>query len=150
MKNLRNYFVMLTVAILALFSSSCSSGDNEEDLDAFIKYADAGTFYSTYLNYKDGPKALIDIRKAEDFAKGSLPDAVSFPATVQNTKENDSQWCQDILAEYPTNTCLFIFGNTDFTMTTTVGGRASKIGYGKQHTRVSEKGYSVLKGVWGK
>ena len=147
MRNFRNYFVMLTVAIMALFGASCSSSDDEEELDVFIKYGDPSTFNSVY-NSHPGPKALIDIRSAADFAKGSLPGAVNFPADVYNTQDNDSQWCKDIKAVYSTNTCLFIFGTTNFTLTTAVGGRASKIGFGKQNSRVSEKGYAELIKIW--
>lgn len=147
MRKLRNYFVMLTVAILALFSSSCSSSDDEEDLEVFIKYAEAENFYNTYKAH-GGPKALIDFRSAEKFAQGSLPEAKNFPATTFNTQDNNSQWCKDILAEYPTNTCLFLFGDANFQMQTVVGGRASKIGYGKQNTRVSNSSYEKLKAIW--
>ena len=65
MKRLRNYFVMLTVAILALFGTSCSSDDSEE-LGPFVEYTEAQTFYDTYTSYK-GAKALIDTREKSNF-----------------------------------------------------------------------------------
>lgn len=152
MKKLGSYFVMLSVAILALFATSCtkSDDDQEEPLEPFIKYAIPKTFYETYTAYK-GEKALIDYRPASEFAKGSLPGAVNIPATIFNTTSNEDTWCVALLNAYPDkNTCLFLFGEKSFQMSTTVGGRASKLGYGKQNTRVSDEGYSKLVLIWGK
>lgn len=147
MKKLRNYFVMLTVAIMALFGSSCKDNDGEEELDPFIEYQNVETFYETYTSYtKD--KALIDTRDASSYAAGHLSGAVSFPATIYNTSSNDAQWCQDLLAAYPKNTCLFFYGPTSFQMVKAVAGRASKIGYGKENSRICAKGYEALKAIW--
>ncbi|MBE6327973.1 MAG: rhodanese-like domain-containing protein [Bacteroidales bacterium] len=140
MKRLGNYFVMLTVAILAMFGTSCS-GDDSEDLGPFVEYAEAKTFYETYKSYNDGPKVLIDYRSASDYAAGHLTGAQSRPATVYNTADDNAQWCKDLLAEYPTNTCLFFYGSKSFEMNKTVAGRASRLGYGKVNSRIYTKGY---------
>ena len=147
MKRLRNYFVMLTVAILALFGTSCSGDTGDEELGPFVEYTEAKTFYDTYTSYT-GAKALIDTRERSKYDAGHLNGAENFPADIYNTAEDDAQWCKDILASFPTNTCLFFYGTTSFQMTKAVAGRASRIGYGKENSRIFSKGYDELKTVW--
>ena len=148
MKKLGNYFVMLTVAILALFCSSCGGDDDsEEQLGAFIEYSEAQTFYETFDKY-EGAKALIDTREASKYDAGKLADAVNMPATVYNTASDNSEWCQALKAKYPTGTCLFFYGPTSFQDAKIVAGRASRIGYGKQNSRIFSGGYDKLKAVW--
>ena len=146
MKRLRNYFVMLTVAILALFGTSCSSDDSEE-LGPFVEYSEAQTFYDTNTSYK-GAKALIDTREKSKFEAGQLTGADNLPADIYNTADDNAQWSKDLLAKYPTNTCLFFYGTTSFQMTKAVAGRASRLGYGKENSRIYSKGYDALKSVW--
>lgn len=148
MRKLGNYFVMLTVAIMALFTTSCSSSDDdEENLGTFIEYSNAQTFYETYAAYT-GEKVLIDYRSADKYAAGHLNGAVNMPATVFNTQSDDAQWCQDLKAKYPTSTCLFFYGTGSFEMNKTVAGRASRIGYGKNNSRIYTKSYDDLKSIW--
>ena len=137
---------MLTVAILALFGTSCSSDDSEE-LGPFVEYTEAQTFYDTYTSYK-GAKALIDNREKSKFEAGHLTGADNLPADIYNTADDNAQWSKDLLAKYPTNTCLFFYGTTSFQMTKAVAGRASRIGYGKENSRIYSKGYDALKSVW--
>ena len=137
---------MLTVAILALFGTSCSSDDSEE-LGPFVEYSEAQTFYDTYTSYK-GVKALIDTREKSKFEAGHLTGADNLPADIYNTADDNAQWSKDLLAKYPTNTCLFFYGTTSFQMTKAVAGRASRIGYGKENSRIYSKGYDALKSVW--
>ena len=147
MKRLGKYFVMLTIAILALICSSCGPDDPGEELGPFVEYTEAGTFYDTYMSYT-GAKALIDTREKSKYEAGHLTGAVNFPADIYNTADDDAQWSKDILASYPTNTCLFFYGTTSFQMTKAVAGRASRIGYGKANSRIFSKGYEELKSVW--
>ena len=138
---------MLTVAILALFGTSCSGGGDDEELGPFVEYTEAKTFYDTYTSYT-GAKALIDTRERSKYDAGHLTGAESFPADIYNTADDDAQWCKDILASFPTNTCLFFYGTTSFQMTKAVAGRASRIGYGKVNSRIFSKGYDELKAIW--
>ena len=146
MKRLGNYFVMLTVAILALFGTSCS-GDDSEELGPFVEYTEAKTFYDTYSSYT-GSKALIDTREKSKFDAGHIEGAVNLPADIYNTADDNAQWSQDLLALYPKNTCLFFYGTTSFQMTKAVAGRASRLGYGKENSRIFSKGYDALKSEW--
>ena len=146
MKRLGNYFVMLTVAILALFGTSCS-GDDSEELGPFVEYTEAKTFYDTYSSYK-GTKALIDTREKSKYEAGHLEGAVNLPADIYNTADDNAQWSQDLLALYPKSTCLFFYGTTSFQMTKAVAGRASRLGYGKENSRIFSKGYDALKSEW--
>ena len=146
MKRLGNYFVMLTVAILALFGTSCSKDDSEE-LGPFVEYTEAKTFYDTYTSYT-GSKALIDTREKSKFDAGHIEGAVNLPADIYNTSDDNAQWCKDLLALYPKNTCLFFYGTTSFQMTKAVAGRASRLGYGKKNSRIFSKGYDALKSEW--
>ena len=146
MKRLGNYFVMLTVAILALFGTSCS-GDDSEELGPFVEYTEAKTFYDTYSSYK-GAKALIDTREKSKYEAGHLEGAVNLPADIYNTADDNAQWSQDLLALYPKSTCLFFYGTTSFQMTKAVAGRASRLGYGKENSRIFSKGYDALKTEW--
>ncbi len=150
MKRLGKYFVMLTIATLALFCSSCGPDepDDPERLGPFVEYSSAKTFYDTYMAYNDGEKVLIDYRSADKFAAGHLPGAVNMPADVYNTSSDDAQWCKDLLAQYPTTTCLFFYGTASFEMNKTVAGRASRLGYGKNNSRIYSKGYDDLKSIW--
>lgn len=118
-----------------------------EAVGPFIEYSNAETYYETYASYT-GAKALIDTRDSSSFAAGHLEGAVNFPATIYNTDSNDAQWCKDLLAAYPTSTCLFFYGQTSFQMIKTVAGRASKIGYGEQNSRICSNNYVALKAVW--
>lgn len=146
MRKLRNYFVMLTVAIMALFCSSCGGDDDsEERLGDFIEYDKATTFYETYEAYK-GSKVLIDTREKSKYDAGHLKGAVNMPADIVNTKSDDAQWSKDLLAAYPTNTCLFFYGPTTFQLTKAVAGRASRLGYGQQNSRIFAKGYDYAGG----
>lgn len=177
MKKLRSYLVMMAVVCMPLFCSSCKDDDenndvsdpisndqNEKDRDEngdgdesdelsddymnpFIEYSKPQAFYETYTSYVH-PKALIDVRSAELYAAGSLEGAVNMPADVYNTASDDAQWCVDLLAAYPTNTCLFFYGTTSFQMIKTVAGRASRLGYGKQNSRICTKEYGELKSIW--
>ncbi|MBQ0157212.1 MAG: rhodanese-like domain-containing protein [Bacteroidales bacterium] len=147
MRKLGNYFVMLTVAIMALFCTSCGSDDDEEKLGAFIEYTNPQSFYDTYNAYS-GDKVLIDYRSADKYSAGHLSGAVNMPADVYNTQSDDAQWCKDLLATYPTSTCLFFYGTGSFEMNKTVAGRASRIGYGKEHSRIYSKSYDDLKSIW--
>ena len=113
----------------------------------FVEYTEADTFYETYMSYK-GTKALIDTREKSMFEAGHLSGAVNIPADIYNTADDNAQWSQDLLAAYPTNTCLFFYGTTSFQMTKAVAGRASKLGYGKANSRIYSKGYDALKSVW--
>ena len=146
MKRLGNYFVMLTVAILALFGTSCSSDDSEE-LGPFVEYTEAETFYETYTSYT-GAKALIDTREKSKYEAGHLTGAVNLPADIYNTSDDNAQWSKDLLAAYPKSTCLFFYGTTSFQMTKAVAGRASRLGYGKENSRIFSKGYDALKSAW--
>ena len=147
MKRLGNYFVMLTVAILALFGTSCS-GDDSEELGPFVEYTEAKTFYDTYSSYT-GSKALIDTREKSKYEAGHLEGAVNLPADIYNTADDNAQWSQDLLALYPNkNTCLFFYGTTSFQMTKAVAGRASRLGYGKENSRIFSRGYDALKSEW--
>ena len=146
MKRLGNYFVMLTVAILALFGTSCS-GDDSEELGPFVEYTEAKTFYDTYSSYT-GSKALIDTREKSKYEAGHLEGAVNLPADIYNTADDNAQWSQDLLALYPKNTCLFFYGTTSFQMTKAVAGRASRLGYGKENSRIFSRGYDALKSEW--
>ena len=137
---------MLTVAILALFGTSCS-GDDSEELGPFVEYTEAKTFYDTYSSYT-GSKALIDTREKSKFAAGHIEGAVNLPADIYNTADDNAQWSQDLLALYPKNTCLFFYGTTSFQMTKAVAGRASRLGYGKENSRIFSKGYDALKSEW--
>jgi rhodanese-related sulfurtransferase len=147
MKRLRNYFVMLTVAVMALFCTSCGGSDDSEELGPFVEYTEADTFYETYMSYK-GTKALIDTREKSKFEAGHLTGADNLPADIYNTADDNAQWSKDLLAKYPTNTCLFFYGTTSFQMTKAVAGRASRLGYGKENSRIYSKGYDALKSVW--
>ena len=138
---------MLTVAIMALFCTSCGGNDDSEELGPFVEYTEADTFYETYKAYK-GTKALIDTREKSKFEAGHLTGADTLPADIYHTADDISQWSKDLLAKYPTNTCLFFYGTTSFQMTKAVAGRASRIGYGKENSRIYSKGYDELKKVW--
>lgn len=148
MRKLRNYFVMLTVAIMALFGSSCGGDDNSEDeLGPFFEYTNADTYYNIYSSYT-GEKVLIDYREKSKYDAGHLPGAINMPATIYNTSSDDAQWCQDLLAAFPTSTRLYFYGTASFEMNKTVAGRASRIGYGKEHSFIFTKGYDGLKDTW--
>ncbi len=139
---------MLAVAILSLFGTSCDPDpDPSEELGPFIEYTSAQTFYDTYEAYT-GAKALIDTRDASKYAAGHLKGAVNMPATIYNTQADDSQWSLDLLNAYPTSTCLFFYGQTSFEMVKTTAGRASRIGYGMQNSRIFSKSYDELNAVW--
>ncbi len=139
---------MLTVAIMALFCTSCGGNDDSEELGPFVEYTEADTFYETYKAYK-GTKALIDTREKSKFEAGHLTGADNLPADIYNTADDNAQWSKDLLAKYQDkNTCLFFYGTTSFQMTKAVAGRASRLGYGKENSRIFSKGYDELKTVW--
>ncbi len=140
---------MLTVAILALFGSSCSS-DDEEKLGPFVEYSKAQSFYDTYKSYSTGEKFLIDTRSADLYKAGHLEGAINLPATVYNTSSDDAQWCVDLKnLTKTTNVCLFFYGPKTFQDAKIVAGRASRLGYGKENSRIYSKGYDDdLKSVW--
>lgn len=149
MRKLRNYFVMMTVAIMALFCASCSSGEDEEQLEEFIEYSKPDSFYGIYASYT-GEKALIDYRSASEYASGHLVDAVNMPATVYNVENEDSDWCKLLLAKYPDkDTRLYFYGNGSFEMNKLVAGRASKLGFGKENSFVYTGKYDDLKKYFG-
>ncbi len=148
MRKLRNYFVMLTVAIMALFGSSCGSDDSgEEDLGPFFEYSNPETFYDIYNSYT-GEKVLIDYREKSKYDAGHLTGAINMPATVYNTSSDDAAWCKELLAAFPTSTRLYFYGTSSFEMNKTVAGRASRLGYGKEHSFIFTKGYDGLKSIW--
>ncbi len=139
---------MLTVAVMALFCTSCGGNDDSEELGPFVEYTEADTFYETYMAYK-GTKALIDTREKSKFEAGHLTGADNLPADIYNTADDNAQWSKDLLAKYQDkNTCLFFYGTTSFQMTKAVAGRASRLGYGKENSRIFSKGYDELKTVW--
>ena len=147
MKRLRFCFVTLTVAILTLLCTSCPD-EPLEDLGPFVEYTEAKTFYEFYVSYT-GDKALIDTREKSKYDAEHLEGAVNLPADVYNTADDNAQWSQDLLALYPNkNTCLFFYGTTSFQMTKAVAGRASRLGYGKQNSRIFSMGYDALKSEW--
>ena len=146
MKRLRICFETLIVAILTLLCTSCPDEPSEE-LGPFVEYTEAQTFYDTYVSYT-GSKALIDTREQSKYEVGHLTEAVNFPADIYNTSDDNAQWCKDLLAAYPKNTCLFFYGPTSFQMTKAVAGRASRLGYGKENSRIFSRGYDDLKPVW--
>lgn len=159
MKKFRNYVVMMAVAFMPLYNSSCDDDDEKETpvkdnatsgekdttstdsgvpqsiLGPYMEYTSSQLFYDNYDAYT-GEKALIDYRSAEDYVVGHLSGAVNIPADAV-----DTQWIQDLLTKYPTTTCLFFYGTGSFEMNKTVAGRASGIGYGKEHSRICSKGY---------
>ena len=119
----------------------------DDPIGPFVEYTEAKTFFETYISYS-GAKALIDTREKSKFDAGHLYGAVNLPADNDNTANNNAQWCQDLLASFPTNTCLFFYGTTSFQMTKAVAGRASSLGYGKVNSRIFSKGYDELKSIW--
>ena len=158
MKKLRLYFTVLTSAFPFLFFISCDKDECEEcdsheyienvtEQGPFVEYLEAKSFYDAYTYYSM-PKALIDTREKSKFDAEHLPGAVNLPADIDNTANNNAQWSQDLLALYPKNTCLFFYGTTSFQMTKAVAGRASRLGYGKENSRIFSKGYDELKPVW--
>lgn len=147
MRELKKSFAILSVASMSLFCTSCPDPEPDEPLSVFIEYTNAQTFYDTYNAYT-GEKALIDYRSIDKYEAGHLEGAVNLPATVYNTDDDNAQWCKDLKAMYPTSTCLFFYGVSSFEMNKTVAGRASKIGYGKNNSRIYSKGYDGLKDIW--
>ena len=119
----------------------------DDPIGPFVEYTEAKTFYDIYSSYT-GSKALIDTREKSKYDAGHLKGAVNLPADNDNTADNNAQWSQDLLALYPTNTCLFFYGTTSFQMTKAVAGRASSLGYGKENSRIFSKGYDALKSEW--
>ena len=149
MKKSRICFVMLISVIMSLSYLSCDKNCEGcgDEIYPFVEYTDSKTFYETYVSYT-GPKALVDTREKSMYETEHLEGAVNLPADINNTANNDTQWCKDLLALYPKSTCLFFYGTTSFQMTKAVAGRASNLGYGKNNSRIFSMGYDVLKFEW--
>ena len=140
MKKLNKIFGAALVALAAAFAfSACSSG-NDEQLGNYNKCNDAATFKLAMT----GDYVIIDSRSQADYEAGHIPGAVWFKeATAPNTKNNGSEWCQDLLTLFPangTNTRILIYSNSsDKNMW--LPGRVSKLGYGHSRTYNLMNGY---------
>ncbi len=149
MKKSRICFVSLISVVMSVLCFSCKEEVDCEGCGSmdFVEYTEAKTFYDSYVSYT-GLKALIDTREKSKYDAGHLEGAVNLPADNVNTANDNAQWCQDLLASFPTNTCLFFYGTTSFQMTKAVAGRASRLGYGTENSRIFSRGYDELKAIW--
>lgn len=159
MKALKNYFLLVALALIAAFATSCG-GKDEEELDPFIQLDNPQTFYNTYKSrLSNGGKAiLVDLRAPADYAKDGLSEAVNVTVMkiddngnailsndgkpVVNSKDVDPSkggtWTQKLLqAAGDKNTAVFLYGNTNFTYTRLIAGQASKAGFGKKNTYIT-------------
>lgn len=156
MKALRNYFLLISLALMSLVAVSC--GGDDDELDPFIQRDNAQKFINSY-KAKQPNSILVDLRSPEDFAKDGLPGAVNLSVMNEdgktvNVKDLDpklgGKWPQKLLElAGDKNVYVFMYGNTNFTYTRDIAGHASQAGFGKKHTIITLAKLSELQAAMG-
>ena len=142
MKTFKSFFAFFLVSILVLSANSCKK-DGSEELGPFIE-APVGRFKDA-IDAQAGEARIVDYRSKADFDAGHIPGAINIPATVQNTKSNNSPFCEEILNRFPDKTKpIFLYGNkSSIDLQRIVPGRVSKIGFGRSNTYVLQGGFEA-------
>lgn len=143
MKTLRNYFLLVSLALMSLVTVSC--GGNDDELDPFIQMDNAQKFINAYKNRL--PNAiLVDLRSEADWAKDGLEESENLsvlnPDGTVNAKDLDPKlggtWPKRLLEKAgDKNVAVFLYGNTNFAYTRDIAGHASQVGFGKKNTIIT-------------
>lgn len=144
MKALRNYFLLISLALMSLVAVSC--GGNDDELDPFIQMDNAQKFINAYKNRL--PNAiLVDLRSPEDWAKDGLEGSKNLTVfnadgKTVNAKDLDPKlggtWPKRLLElAGDKNVAVFLYGNTNFAYTRDIAGHASQVGFGKKNTIIN-------------
>lgn len=151
MKKVFSLILVAMVAMVSVVSTSCSKS-NDEELNGFSNSMDDNS--KSFMSRLDAYKSnyyLIDIRKPADYAKGHAvyngKPAINMECTAQNTKDNNSQWCQDLLALTggDKNSYIFLYGYGS-TNEWTYAGRVATLGWEKTHVILLNGGYKKWTG----
>lgn len=149
MKKLVNFFVVALVAIVGIFSTSCSSSDDEE-LKPFSNAVDITSFVAALDERKAAGDEyyLIDMRGESAYDAGhAVYDgvaAINLEATAKNTLSNDSEWSQNIksLTGNDKSTYIFLYG-TGSTTEWTYAGRVATLGWATAHVYLLNGGFAA-------
>ena len=144
MKTLRNYFLLVSLALMSLVTVSC--GGNDDELDPFIQMDNAQKFINAYKSRL--PQAiLVDLRSPEDWAKDGLQGSYNLSVMnadgkTVNAKDLDPKlggtWPKRLLElAGDKNVAVFLYGNTNFAYTRDIAGHASQVGFGKKNTIIT-------------
>lgn len=144
MKALRNYFLLISLALMSLVAVSC--GGNDDELDPFIQMDNAQKFINAYKSRL--PNAiLVDLRSEADYDAGHLDGAENLSVfnadgKTVNVKDLDPKlggtWPKRLLEKAgDKNVAVFLYGVSNFTYTRDIAGQASKAGFGKKNTYIT-------------
>lgn len=154
MKKIRNFFVLVTAAILAVSVNSCSENGKENPLGPHIKFVldEEASILETidktvkYDKENGVDYAIVDYRSASEYEEGHIKGAVNIHATVYNTESEDAEFCVKLKEMFPTSTRLYFYGDgKDGNLEYVVPGRASKIGFGRANSIILVGGYDKWK-----
>ena len=154
MKKIRNFFVLVTAAILAVSVTSCSENENEDPLGPHIKFVldEEASILETidktgeYDIARGIDYAIVDYRSASEYEEGHIKGAVNIPATVSNTSSEDAEFCVELLKRFDTSTRLYFYGDgKDGNLEYVVPSRASKLGFGRANSIILVGGYDKWK-----
>ena len=154
MKKIRNFFVLVTAAILAVSVNSCSENGKENPLGPHIKFVldeEASILETIDKTVEDDKEkgvdyAIVDYRSASEYEEGHIKGAVNIPATVSNTSSEDAEFCVELLKRFDTSTRLYFYGDgKDGNLEYVVPSRASKLGFGRNNSIILVGGYDKWK-----
>ena len=154
MKKIRNFFVLVTAAILAVSVTSCIEDDPEPSIGPHIKFVldeEASILETVDKTVEDDKEngvdyAIVDYRSASEYEEGHIKGAVNIPATVSNTSSEDAEFCVELLKRFDTSTRLYFYGDgKDGNLEYVVPGRASNLGFGRNNSIVLVGGYDKWK-----
>ncbi len=128
MKTFKSFFLLLFASALVLSVNSCEGG-NDEQLEWF-QLSDFESYFKPAWEGAGGKDAqTLDIRSESEYNAGHIPGAVSFPATAQNTENNNSALPEFVKQNFDSSKPIFICGGSNAQMTMVTCGRISKIGF---------------------
>lgn len=143
MKIFRSFFLLVSIALFAVGTTSCGSDD--EELPGYNAYYEVEKFYNDIIAVGGIDAAqIVDYRSAEDYNQGHIPGAINIQATNTNTSSENSEFSTRIRTAFPdTSKPIFFYGGgaQNSTLEKVVGGRVSQI-VGKDNSRVLTRPFS--------
>lgn len=144
MKKFKFYLFAMLAALVGVVSS-CSVSSDEVEQSPFnecsaLKFKQRiDTCKARGYNY-----AIVDYRSQAKYAEGHIPGAIWIMEGNTTNMDNGSL-AKQILAQVGNNTKAYIFlvGENNYTLITTMAGSVSSAGFGQSHTYTLLGGYDA-------
>ncbi len=140
MKKLKKFLFFGFLSVMTLFSASCSSSGDEEDLESYVK-VEASAFKSR-IDATTNPQ-ILDYRSAAEYAAGHISGAINIEGTNQSAEAENGPFRSAVRNAFSTAKTIYVYGSksTNNTLGFYLCGIISKMGWGESKTIHMINGY---------